>query len=94
MDVVNALHNGWKYAMPEVIGGRYGLASKEFNAGMVKAVFDELKKEKPKNNFTIGIDDDVTHTSLNWDKKFFIGETTSVPRVVLWSWCRWNGECQ
>jgi len=70
MDVVNALHIGSKYGMPEVIGGRYGLASREFNAGMVKAVFDELKKEKPKNGFTIGIDDDVTHTSLEWDKNF------------------------
>lgn len=70
MDVVNALHSGWGYKMPEVIGGRYGLASKEFNAGMAKAVFDELKKDAPKNNFTIGIEDDVTHTGLDWDKKF------------------------
>ena len=70
MDVINALHHEWKYKMPGVIGGRYGLASKEFNAGMAKAVFDELKKEKPKNNFTIGIDDDVTHTSLEWNKNF------------------------
>ena len=70
MDVVNALHNGWKYAMPVITGGRYGLASKEFNAGMAKVVFDELKNEKPKNSFTIGIEDDVTHTSLKWDKKF------------------------
>lgn len=69
MDVIGALHSGWKYDMPLVTGGRYGLASKEFNAGMAKAVFDELKKEKPKNNFTIGIDDDITHTSLDWDKK-------------------------
>ncbi|MFI5132474.1 MAG: pyruvate:ferredoxin (flavodoxin) oxidoreductase, partial [Chitinophagales bacterium] len=70
MDVVNALHNSWRYTMPVVTGGRYGLASKEFNAGMVKAVFDELKTEKPKHNFTIGIEDDVTNTSLKWDKKF------------------------
>jgi pyruvate-ferredoxin/flavodoxin oxidoreductase len=70
MDVINALHNGWKYQMPVVIGGRYGLASKEFNAGMVKAVFEELRKEEPKNNFTIGIEDDVTFTSLRWDKNF------------------------
>ncbi len=71
MDVINALHAGWKQGkMPAVTGGRYGLASKEFNAGMTKAVFDELKKEQPKNNFTIGIEDDVTHTSLTWDKKF------------------------
>ena len=70
MDVINALHSGWKHQMPLVIGGRYGLASKEFNAAMVKGVFDELKKDQPKNNFTIGIDDDVTHTSLTYDKKF------------------------
>lgn len=70
MDVVNALHSGWIHKMPTVIGGRYGLASKEFNAAMAKAVFVELKKEKPKNGFTIGIDDDVTYTSLTWDRKF------------------------
>jgi pyruvate-ferredoxin/flavodoxin oxidoreductase len=70
MDVINALHNGWKYQMPVVIGGRYGLASKEFNAGMVKAVFEELRKAEPKNNFTIGIEDDVTFTSLPWEKNF------------------------
>ena len=70
MDVINALHNGWKYQMPVVIGGRYGLASKEFNAGMVKAVFEELREAEPKNNFTIGIEDDVTFTSLRWEKKF------------------------
>jgi pyruvate-ferredoxin/flavodoxin oxidoreductase len=70
MDVVNALYRGWKYKTPEVIGGRYGLASKEFNPAMAKAVFDELKKENPKNNFTIGIDDDVTYKSLDWNKNF------------------------
>jgi len=70
MDVINALHSDWEHKMPKVIGGRYGLASKEFNAGMAKAVFDELKKGAPKNNFTIGIDDDVTHTSLDWNKNF------------------------
>ncbi len=70
MDVVSAMHAGWKYEMPKISGGRYGLASKEFNAGMAKAVFDELKKTLPKNNFTIGIDDDVTHTSLDWDQEF------------------------
>ncbi|MGZ8549926.1 MAG: pyruvate:ferredoxin (flavodoxin) oxidoreductase, partial [Chitinophagaceae bacterium] len=70
MDTVNALHKGWKYDMPVVTGGRYGLASKEFNAGMAKAVFDELKKDQPKNSFTIGIEDDVANTSLKWDKKF------------------------
>ena len=57
---------------PVVLGGRYGLSSKEFTPGMVKAVFDELAKPKPKNHFTIGIVDDVTHTSLPWDAGFDI----------------------
>ena len=70
MDVINALHAGWEQPVPNVIGGRYGLASKEFNPGMVMAVFDELKKTKPRNGFTVGIDDDVTNTSLGYDKQF------------------------
>ena len=49
----------------KVIGGRYGLSSKEFTPAMVKGVFDELLKAHPKNHFTIGINDDVTHTSLD-----------------------------
>ncbi|HSF24203.1 MAG TPA: pyruvate:ferredoxin (flavodoxin) oxidoreductase, partial [Blastocatellia bacterium] len=55
---------------PEVIAGRYGLSSKEFTPAMVKAVFDELDKETPRRHFTIGIIDDVTHTSLPWDASF------------------------
>lgn len=70
MDVINALHAGWGNPMPKVIGGRYGLASKEFNPGMVMAVFDELKKDKPKNGFAVGIEDDITHISLDYDKTF------------------------
>jgi len=57
-------------AMPRIVGGRYGLSSKEFTPGMVKAIFDELKNSSPKNNFTIGIHDDVTNSSLKWDKDF------------------------
>ncbi|MFH2093705.1 MAG: pyruvate:ferredoxin (flavodoxin) oxidoreductase [Pseudomonadota bacterium] len=49
---------------PKIIGGRYGLSSKEFNPNMIKAVYDNMKAMKPKNHFTIGINDDVTHTSL------------------------------
>jgi pyruvate-ferredoxin/flavodoxin oxidoreductase len=56
--------------LPRIIGGRYGLSSKEFTPGMIKAVFDELAREQPKNGFTIGIHDDVTHTSLEWDPQF------------------------
>ena len=54
----------------KVVGGRYGLSSKEFTPAMVKGVFDELKKESPKNHFTVGIKDDVTHTSLDYDPAF------------------------
>ncbi|MEW6647930.1 MAG: pyruvate:ferredoxin (flavodoxin) oxidoreductase [Pseudomonadota bacterium] len=56
--------------LPRIVGGRYGLSSKEFTPGMIKAVFDELQKEQPRNGFTIGINDDVTHTSLAWDAGF------------------------
>jgi pyruvate-ferredoxin/flavodoxin oxidoreductase len=56
-------------AIPHVVGGRYGLSSKEFSPGMVKAVFDNLAAETPKNHFTVGIFDDVTHTSLEWDEQ-------------------------
>lgn len=69
--------------MPKVIGGRYGLSSKEFTPGMIKAVFDELKQAKPKNHFTVGIRDDVTNTSLDWDKDFNI-EPDNVVRAVFY----------
>ncbi|MGI6680776.1 MAG: pyruvate:ferredoxin (flavodoxin) oxidoreductase [Bdellovibrionota bacterium] len=54
----------------KIIGGRYGLSSKEFTPAMIKAVYDELKKENPKNHFTVGINDDLTHTSLDYDPNF------------------------
>jgi pyruvate-ferredoxin/flavodoxin oxidoreductase len=58
------------FTMPRVIGGRYGLSSKEFTPAMCKAVFDELERAKPKNHFTIGINDDVTFTSIAFDPSF------------------------
>jgi len=61
--------------LPNIVGGRYGLSSKEFTPAMVKAVFDELKKDKPKNNFTIGINDDVTNTSLPYDPSYKLDES-------------------
>jgi pyruvate-ferredoxin/flavodoxin oxidoreductase len=70
-------------AMPRIVGGRYGLSSKEFTPGMVKAVFDELAQARPKNHFTIGIEDDVTQTSLAWDKEFNI-EPDDVVRAVFY----------
>ncbi|AXC15123.1 Pyruvate-flavodoxin oxidoreductase [Acidisarcina polymorpha] len=63
---------------PRIVGGRYGLSSKEFTPAMVKGIFDELKKPNPKNHFTIGIEDDVTHTSLPYDPEF----STEDPRTV------------
>ncbi|MEE8348722.1 MAG: pyruvate:ferredoxin (flavodoxin) oxidoreductase [Acidobacteriota bacterium] len=56
--------------LPRVIGGRYGLSSKEFDPAMIKGIFDEMLKEEPKNHFTIGIVDDVSHTSLDYDPAF------------------------
>ncbi len=77
LDVVCALNeareeNALPFDMPHIIGGRYGLSSKEFTPAMIKAVFDELKRGKPKTHFTIGIHDDVTRTSLEWDSEFVI----------------------
>jgi pyruvate-ferredoxin/flavodoxin oxidoreductase len=62
----------------KVVGGRYGLSSKEFTPAMVKGVYDELTKEHPKNHFTIGINDDVTHTSLDYDPEY----STEAPGTV------------
>lgn len=59
---------------PKVYGGRYGLSSKEFTPSMVKSVFDNLDQEKPKNHFTVGIIDDVTHTSLDMTNNYFLNE--------------------
>jgi pyruvate-ferredoxin/flavodoxin oxidoreductase len=55
---------------PKIVGGRYGLSSKEFTPAMIKGVFDELKKAQPKNCFTVGIDDDVTNSSIDYDPTF------------------------
>jgi len=77
-DVISGIYEGKdrglaKFSeLPHVIGGRYGLSSKEFTPAMVKAVYDELKKENPKNHFTVGINDDLTHTSLDVDLSFSI----------------------
>jgi len=77
LDVVAALNESWS-ARPRVIGGRFGLSSKEFTPAMAKSVFDELKKFAPKNHFTIGIVDDITHTSLEYDHDF----STEDPQTV------------
>jgi pyruvate-ferredoxin/flavodoxin oxidoreductase len=75
-DVVTALAqdycggDGRFGSMPTIVGGRYGLSSKEFTPGMILAIFDQLSAEAPKNHFTIGIHDDLSHTSLAWDASF------------------------
>lgn len=84
LDVVTALHEEWAGdSLPKIVGGRYGLSSKEFNPAMVKAVFDNLSQAKPKNHFTIGINDDVTHTSLEYDPNFST-EPDSVVRAMFY----------
>jgi pyruvate-ferredoxin/flavodoxin oxidoreductase len=86
-DVVTALAervaDGALSAMPRVIGGRYGLSSKEFDPAMAKAVLDELAKETPKNHFTVGIVDDVSRTSLEVDREFTT-EPDDVVRAVFY----------
>lgn len=70
LDVVTAISESWEGPALKIVGGRYGLSSKEFNPAMVKAVFDNLQLDKPKNHFTIGINDDLSHTSLPFDPEF------------------------
>jgi pyruvate-ferredoxin/flavodoxin oxidoreductase len=70
-DVLNALFEKGRKNI-KVIGGRYGLSSKEFTPAMIKAVYEELSKKTPKNHFTLGINDDVTNTSLKYDEDFII----------------------
>ena len=86
-DVITALTeslmDGKINSMPRVVGGRYGLSSKEFTPAMVKAIYDELAKPQPKNHFTIGINDDVSHTSLDFDPAFII-EAADVVRAMFY----------
>ena len=78
LDIVNAVKEAMETGIapfenaPKIIGGRYGLSSKEFTPAMVKGVYDEMAKAEPKNHFTIGINDDVSKTSLEWDPSFEI----------------------
>ncbi|MCJ7723328.1 MAG: pyruvate:ferredoxin (flavodoxin) oxidoreductase, partial [Anaerolineales bacterium] len=81
LDVVNALVESGRQA--KVIGGRYGLSSKEFSPAMVKGVFDELGKPQPKNHFTIGIRDDVSNTSLDFDPAFSVEHPETVRCVFF-----------
>ncbi len=84
LDLVNAIDEAYAQGeapfetRPRVIGGRYGLSSKEFTPAMVKGIFDEMAKPNPKNHFTVGIYDDLTHTSIDYDPNF----STEDPRTT------------
>ena len=80
LDVVTTLAHacGTRERMPHVIGGRYGISSKDFTPAMVKAVFEEMRRPDPKTSFTLGIDDDVSHTSLDVDPTFSIEHSATV----------------
>ena len=84
LDIVTAIDEAYARGMahfesrPRVIGGRYGLSSKEFTPAMVKGIFDEMAKAEPKNHFTVGIYDDLTHTSIAYDPNF----STEDPRTT------------
>ncbi|MBN1960780.1 MAG: pyruvate:ferredoxin (flavodoxin) oxidoreductase [Deltaproteobacteria bacterium] len=88
LDVTTALreaHDDGKRSgsEPKITGGRYGLSSKEFTPAMVKAIYDELSKNQPKRHFTVGINDDVTHLSLDYDPEFDI-EPKDVVRALFY----------
>ena len=87
LDVLAALSeahaDGGRELMPKVIGGRYGLSSKEFTPGMVAAVLDELARERPKRRFTVGITDDVSDTSLPYDDALDIESPDTVRAVFF-----------
>jgi pyruvate-ferredoxin/flavodoxin oxidoreductase len=78
-----AVADGRRPSVPRVVGGRYGLSSKEFTPAMVKAVFDNLAAPAPRNHFTIGINDDVTRSSLEYDRSF-ITEPDDVAGCVFY----------
>jgi pyruvate-ferredoxin/flavodoxin oxidoreductase len=88
-DIVSAINEGivdgtapFKTA-PRIIGGRYGLSSKEFTPGMVKGIFDEMTSEIPKNHFTVGIHDDVTQTSIDYDPDFSIEDAETIQAIFF-----------
>jgi pyruvate-ferredoxin/flavodoxin oxidoreductase len=88
LDIVNAIQEGQRKkgsmkVAPLVVGGRYGLSSKEFTPAMVKAVYDNLAQANPKEHFTVGIQDDLNHTSLDYDSEFST-EPDSVVRALFY----------
>jgi pyruvate-ferredoxin/flavodoxin oxidoreductase len=83
LDVVAALSEAPAGPRPRVVGGRYGLSSKELTPGMIRAVFDNAAAGRPRNHFTVGIRDDVTHSSLDYDPDFSL-ESPDTVRAVFY----------
>lgn len=91
LDIVTAICECWQASgagedilpLPKIVGGRYGLSSKEFNPAMIKGVFENLQQEQPKNHFTVGINDDLSHTSLSYDPEFST-EPDNVVRAMFY----------
>ncbi|WP_084170140.1 pyruvate:ferredoxin (flavodoxin) oxidoreductase [Paraburkholderia ferrariae] len=81
--LANAFSRGERASLPLVTGGRYGISSKDFTPAMAKAVFDELEQSQPRHSFSVGIEDDVTHLSLDYDPAFDI-EPDDVTRAVFY----------
>lgn len=81
--LASAFSRGERATLPLVTGGRYGLSSKDFTPAMAKAVFDELVRAQPRHSFSVGIDDDLTHQSLDYDAAFDI-EPDDVTRAVFY----------
>ncbi len=86
-DVTTAVSEGWRNVheqpSPHIIGGRYGLSSKEFTPAMVKGIFDEMSKAEPRQHFTVGITDDVMQSSLDYDPTFSI-EPEETVQCIFW----------
>ncbi|MEK6290792.1 MAG: pyruvate:ferredoxin (flavodoxin) oxidoreductase [Paraburkholderia tropica] len=81
--LANSFSRGERVSLPLVTGGRYGISSKDFTPAMAKAVFDELEQSQPRHSFSVGIEDDVTHLSLDYDPAFDI-EPDDVTRAVFY----------
>jgi pyruvate-ferredoxin/flavodoxin oxidoreductase len=93
MDVVTAIYEALDRGIapfdksPKIIGGRYGLSSKEFTPAMVKGIYDEMRKSEPRKHFTVGINDDVTMTSVDYNPSFSI-ETPDTVRCIFSGWAQ------
>ena len=85
--MAGAVASGERTTMPRVIGGRYGLSSKDFTPAMAKAAFDELKASKPRTSFTLGIDDDVNAIEPHDRRELHDREGRRHPRRLLRTWC-------